>query len=149
MSIYRTPWRRVWVRDYQKLLCLIAGSIGIVYFDLVLCSNTGVARTSPFLGHSMGTLRLYELPREVQKLMGRSGGHPPPENLQPPRSVLWPYTVAKGKSQQTRVWWAYDTRNSVLHIAILRCSISNRIAPDLQSTMLLSALQWWGTATSC
>ena len=32
------------------------------------------------LGHSMGTLRLYKLPREVQKLLGGLG-HPPPENL--------------------------------------------------------------------
>ena len=28
---------------------------------------SGVARTSPMLGHSMGTLRLYEILREVQK----------------------------------------------------------------------------------
>ena len=65
------------------------------------CSSSGVARTSPLLGHSMGTLRLYELTREVQKLIGGSGGYPPPENLgilQPPRSVLRPYTVAKCKS---------------------------------------------------
>ena len=27
----------------------------------------------------MGTLRLYELPREVQKLIGRSGGILPPK----------------------------------------------------------------------
>ena len=37
-------------------------------------ANSGVARTSPLLGHSMGTLRLYELSREVQKLIGGSGG---------------------------------------------------------------------------
>ena len=30
------------------------------------------------LGHSMGTLRLYKLPREVQKLLGGSGGILPP-----------------------------------------------------------------------
>ena len=30
-------------------------------------SCSGVARTSRMLGHSMGTLRLYELLREVQK----------------------------------------------------------------------------------
>ena len=36
--------------------------------------GSGVARTSPMLGHSMGTLRLYELTREVQKLLGVSGG---------------------------------------------------------------------------
>ena len=41
----------------------------------------------------MGTLRLYALPREVQKLIGGSGGI-----LQPPRSVLRPYTVVKCKS---------------------------------------------------
>ena len=74
--------------------------------------GSGVARTSPLLGHS-GTLRLYELPREVQKLIGRSGGilppppPPPPRILQPPKSVLRPYTVAKCKSlNKTLVWWA-------------------------------------------
>ena len=38
------------------------------------------------LGYSMGTLRLYELLREVQNLLGGFGGHSPPENLilQPP-----------------------------------------------------------------
>ena len=41
--------------------------------------DSGVARISPLLGHSMGTLRLYELPREVQKLIGGSGGILPPE----------------------------------------------------------------------
>ena len=36
---------------------------------------SGVARTSPLLGHSVGTLGLYELPREVlQKLIGGSVG---------------------------------------------------------------------------
>ena len=61
---------------------------------------SGVARKSPLLGHSMGTLCLYELPREVQKLIYRGvWGHPPPPQnlqiLQPPRSVPRPYTVAK------------------------------------------------------
>ena len=41
---------------------------------------SGVARPSPLLGHSMGTLRLYELPREVQKLIVGLG-HPPPPNF--------------------------------------------------------------------
>ena len=36
--------------------------------------SSGVARTSPLLGHSMSTLRLYELLRKVQKLIGESGG---------------------------------------------------------------------------
>ena len=61
---------------------------------------SGVARTSPLLGHSMGTLRLYELPREVQKLIGGSGASSPLKNLgilQPPWSVLRRYTVAKCK----------------------------------------------------
>ena len=53
-----------------------------------LSSSSGVARTSPLLGHSIGTLRLYEqrwyilrnkLPREVHKLIGGSGGILPPE----------------------------------------------------------------------
>ena len=35
---------------------------------------SGVARTSPLLGHSVGTPRLYELLREVQKLIGGSVG---------------------------------------------------------------------------
>ena len=34
---------------------------------------SGIARTSLLLGHSMGTLHLYELAREVQKLMGDLG----------------------------------------------------------------------------
>ena len=40
-----------------------------------VAKDSGVARTSPLLGHSMGTLRLYELPRKVQKLIGGSGEH--------------------------------------------------------------------------
>ena len=40
--------------------------------------SSGVARTSPLLGHS-GTLRLYELPRKVPKLIGGSGGILPSE----------------------------------------------------------------------
>ena len=88
--------------------------------------SSGVAVTSPLLGHSMGTLRLYELPRKVQKLIGGSGGILPP-NLQPPRSVLRPYTVAKCKSLKAKL--AYDERirldgNSMLCIAMLRRSIS-------------------------
>ena len=41
--------------------------------------TSGVARTLPLLGHSMGKLSLYELPRELQKLVGGSGGILPPE----------------------------------------------------------------------
>ena len=32
--------------------------------------TSGVARTSPMLGHSMGILRLYEILRKVQKHLG-------------------------------------------------------------------------------
>ena len=37
--------------------------------------TSGVARTSPLLGHSMGTLRLYELPHEGGQ------GHPFPPKI--------------------------------------------------------------------
>ena len=38
------------------------------------CSkSSGVARTSPMLGHSMGTLRLFEILRKVQKHLEGSG----------------------------------------------------------------------------
>ena len=40
-------------------------------------SSSGVARTSPLLGHSMGPLSLYELPREVQKLIWDLGASSP------------------------------------------------------------------------
>ena len=40
-------------------------------------TSSGVARTSPMLGHSIGTLRLYELPREVQKLLRGTRGFLP------------------------------------------------------------------------
>ena len=36
-----------------------------------------VVRPSPLLGHSVDTLRLYELTREVQKLIGGSGASSP------------------------------------------------------------------------
>ena len=44
--------------------------------------TSGVARTSPLLGHSMGTLRLYELPRERSAEAYRGvWSHPPPPNF--------------------------------------------------------------------
>ena len=52
----------------------------------------------------MGILRLYELPREVQKLIGRSGGILPPKKLrilQPPRSVLRPYNNNNNNFRET------------------------------------------------
>ena len=75
----------------------------------------------------MGTLRLYELPREVPIAYRGSGGILPPQILQPPRSVLRPYTVAKCKSLMAKL--VYDERirldrNLVLYIVMLRSSIS-------------------------
>ena len=55
----------------------------------------------------MGTLRLYELPREVQKLIGRSGGILPPKNLeilQPLKSVLRPYTGPVAMVSPVQPW---------------------------------------------
>ena len=92
-----------------------AGLVGVdlVRVDHVGVDHSGVARTSPLLGHSMGTLHLYELPREVQKLIGGPGGIlPPPRILLPGR--FW----AKCKSLTAKL--AYDERirldrNSVLY----------------------------------
>ena len=49
-------------------------------------------------------------------------GHPLPENLgivQPPRSVLWPYTVAKCKSltANSRTMSVSDSKFSAIHTA--------------------------------
>ena len=90
---------------------------GVIHSSDTGFGCSGVARTSPLLGHSMGTLRLYELPREVQKLIGGLGASSPPQILQPPRSVLRPYTIAKCKSLKAKL--AYHERirfdrNSVL-----------------------------------
>ena len=38
-----------------------------------ICLCSGVARTSPMLGHSMGILRLYEILCKVQKHLGGLG----------------------------------------------------------------------------
>ena len=54
--------------------------IRVLNFRVCVCIMeriSGVARTSPLLGHSMGTLRLYKLPREVQVLMGVLGASSP------------------------------------------------------------------------
>ena len=39
------------------------------------------------LGHRMGTLRLYELPRKVQKLLGGSGASSP--------QIFWNFTASQ------------------------------------------------------
>ena len=56
-------------------LWLNASIVGVM--RLAVAATSGVARTSPMLGHSMGTLRLYEFPHEVQKLRGSGGILPP------------------------------------------------------------------------
>ena len=105
---------------------------------------SGIARTSPLLGHSMGTLHLYELGREVQKLLGRSGGILPPKIWEfyglPGR--FWGHTVAKRKLL---------TADSHMRLVIRYCAVQfqDRLATDSRSTTLLSALHWWGTASSC
>ena len=97
-----------WTTSMQQLFCLIIVQDSSDWNDTSRkdlknsaspspCLS-GVARTSPMLGHSMGTLRLYELLCEMQKLLGGSGGILPPGILQLPRSVLRPYTVVKCKS---------------------------------------------------
>ena len=43
-----------------------------------LSEPSGIARIASLLGHSMGTLRLYELPREVPIAYRGSGGILPP-----------------------------------------------------------------------
>ena len=47
----------------------------LLQFELHLTGkvDSGVARTSPMLGHSMGTLRLFEILRKVQKHLGGLG----------------------------------------------------------------------------
>ena len=58
--------------------CIVtAGSLCFMVDTLTV--DSGVARTSPLLGHSMGTLRLYELPHKVQKLIVGSRGILPPK----------------------------------------------------------------------
>ena len=50
------------------------------------------------LGHTMGTQRLYELLREVQKYFGGLGEDAPGKFFcisQPPKSVLKPYVYGK------------------------------------------------------
>ena len=84
-----------------------------VKHDWKWCST----RTLLLLGHSMGTLRLYELLHEVQKLIGGSGGILP-QILQPPRSVLRPYTIVKCKSLM-----ANSRMMSVLDSIVIRCYI--------------------------
>ena len=82
---------------------------------MVSITTSGIARTLPLLGHSMGILRLYELPCEVQKLIGGSG------------SVLRPYTIVKCQSLTANSCNMSETRNSVLYIAIVRRSISRTV----------------------
>ena len=61
---------------YLRVEVVIIDDDGEFYFFLME-SCSGVARTSPLLGHIMGTLRLYELLRKVQKLMEGLGASSP------------------------------------------------------------------------
>ena len=60
----------------------------------IVLSNSGVARTSPMLGHSMGTLRLYEILREVQKYLG--GGR---SRAWSPQKLFWNFTASQVSSE--------------------------------------------------
>ena len=84
------------------------------------------------LGHSMGTLLLYEILREVQKHLGGEGSRAcSPQKMfgisQPPRSVLRPYRTAVyvGYTAKSRRY-GERTRLVILwiYMAILRRSIS-------------------------
>ena len=72
-------------------------------------------------------------------------GHPPPKkfrNFTASQLVLRPYTVAKCKSD--------ERMQLVIHIAILHRSISRQFsARFVINNATISALHWWGTATSC
>ena len=70
----------------------------------------------------MGTLRLYELPQEV---------HPPPRILQPPRSVLRPYTVAKCKSLTAKL--EYDERIRLDRKSVLYTLYSDAVPFDFKT----------------
>ena len=85
------------------------------------------------LGHSMDTLRLYEILREVQQYLGGGGGclgHGLPRNFgisQPPKSVLRPHLTAvyvdyTAKSRR------YGERTGLvivwMYMAIMRRSLS-------------------------
>ena len=50
--------------------------------------TSAVARTPPMLGHSMGTLHLYGLPREVQKHLG-GGIHPQKISPKSGSEAIW------------------------------------------------------------
>ena len=75
-KLYESYW--VWDKWGEAYMYTTADKGFDIIARLEACGS-GVARTSPMLWHScMGTLRLYELPREVQKLLGGSGGILPP-----------------------------------------------------------------------
>ena len=73
-------------------MAMLFGKSWIVHLDLIHCSwvqCSGVARRLPMLGHSMGTLCLYEVLRSVQKHLRGS------------------------EANSLCVRWVYKTRNSV------------------------------------
>ena len=64
----------------------------------IVLSNSGVARTSLMLGHSMGTLRLYEILREVQKYLGGGGGGGR-SRAWSPQKLFWNFTASQVSSE--------------------------------------------------
>ena len=97
-----------------------------------------IARTSRILGHSMATLRLYELLCVWSPEAFRwSEACSPKKYFHSLPGRFWSYIVLQCTSliPHTHVWWAYDTHNSVDYTYILRHWISR---PNLQSTTILS-----------
>ena len=92
--------------------------------------SSGVARTPSMLGHSMGTLHLYELLCKVQKHLGGWG-------MLSHIVSAWGFTVVQYKSRQNCVQWAYDTCTSV----------DNSIVYLHWKGSMASSC--WGTASSC
>ena len=79
--------REVWLASLMRYVsgpiqfhgALRARNAHITVYDVTTWSWVNLVNPP---GHSIDTLGLYELPREVQKLIGGVWGHPPPlENL--------------------------------------------------------------------
>ena len=114
------------------------------------------------LGHSMGTLRLYEILREVQKHLGGSRAWSPQKNFgisQPPRSVLRQFRTAvyvdytaksRRYGERTRlvILWIYM---AILHRSLSR-PFSARFGIDndgISADNSHAYMHWWGTASIC
>ena len=82
---YKYIRREVWLARLMRYMsgsssmALCARNAHITVYDVTTWSWVNLVNPP---GHSIDTLGLYELPREVQKLIGGVWGHPPPlENL--------------------------------------------------------------------